>query len=128
MVLTVTGLAAAVTADLVIADGRVFGATLGGILEQWPAVAAVTSAAGVIAAVTPRKSWLAWLPLIAGGSLTLLGGLLRLPDPIIDLSMFGHTKYGIAPSTGLGPELMILGLATAGVLVACAAIGRRDLT
>lgn len=127
VVLAVTGLVTAVTADLVLAQSSAFGATIDGVLGQWPAVAAVASGAGVIAAVAPRVSWLAWLPLVVGGSLTLLGGLMRLPGALIDLSMFGHTTYGVAPTNGYGPELAILALAMVGVLATSVAVGRRDL-
>jgi ABC-2 type transport system permease protein len=127
VILILTGVASGLAAESLIGGEDVFTAAVQGIVAQWPAVALVTVCAAVVTAIAPRASWLAWAPLALGGGLTLLGGLLKLPDRAVDLSMFGHTESGVALSTGAGPQLVILGLVVAGALVVVRSIGRRDL-
>lgn len=127
VILTLTGLTTALVAQSVIPGEAVFGAALHGVTDQWPALALVIVCAGLATAMTPRAAWMAWLPLTVGGTLTMLGGVLRLPDRLIDLSMFGHTTSGVAPTTGTAPQLILLSLTAAGVTLAVARIGHRDL-
>ncbi|MEO6957459.1 MAG: hypothetical protein ABI137_12015 [Antricoccus sp.] len=127
LILTLTGLATALVATSVIPGDQVFGAALHGVVDQWPALALVIACAAVVTAAIPRAAWLAWLPLAIGGTLTMLGGVFRVPDRIIDLSMFGHTTSGVAPTTGAAPQLILLCLTAAGIMLALARIGHRDL-
>lgn len=127
VILTLTGLATALVAQSVISSDRAFGEALHGVMDQWPALALVIACAAVATATAPRAIWLAWLPLAMGGMLTMLGGVLQLPDRIIDLSMFGHTTSGVAPTTGAAPQLILLCLTAAGITLALARIGHRDL-
>ncbi|MBW9214035.1 hypothetical protein KV102_04200 [Mumia sp. zg.B53] len=96
-------------------------------IEQWPAVALVIGLTALVVAAAPRAAWSAWLPLLAGGGLTLLGKQLQVPPRVIDLSMFGHTSAGVASSTRPTAQLMLLALATVALTGALILMRRRDL-
>lgn len=127
VILALSGAATALVAERIISGDGIFGAAFHGIVDQWPAVAVVIVGAGIVSATIPRAPWLAWLPLALGGALTMVGGVLRLPRRVIDLSMFGHTPSGVALTTGAFPQLLLVGLAAAGISLALATIGHRDL-
>ncbi|MEU6538434.1 hypothetical protein [Streptomyces sp. NPDC047000] len=96
------------------------------ILAQWPAVAALAGLAALAAGAVPRRAWLAWLPFSAAVAATLLGRLLDLPELLVDLSVFGHTGGGTAPTTGLLPQGTLLALAGLAAAAGLAAVPRRD--
>ncbi|MBC2932087.1 hypothetical protein [Nocardioides sp. zg-1228] len=96
-------------------------------VQQWPAVAVVIGLAALAVAAAPRISWIAWVPLLVGGGVTLLGKQLQLPSGVVDLSMFGHTSAGLATSTGVAAQLVLAAVAASAVVAALAAVTRRDL-
>ena len=96
------------------------------VLAQWPAVAALAGVAALVAGAVPRHAWLTWLPFSAAVAATLLGRLLDLPELLVDLSVFGHTDGGSAPTTGLLPQAALLAFCGLAVTAALAAVRRRD--
>ena len=125
--LTLSGAVSAVIASRLIDGPHVARDAFWQAAEQWPAVAVVIGLGALIVAAAPRAGWMAWVPLLAGGGLTLLGKQLRIPARLVDLSMFGHTSSGVALSTGLTAQLVLVLLAGAAVAGAVLLMGRRDL-
>lgn len=89
------------------------------ILGQWPAVAAVAGLTSLLVGAWPAGRLLAWLPVVAGGVIAQLGGVLDLPQPVIDGALFAHA----GDTTSLWLAVSALGLLTIGALGA----GARDL-
>lgn len=95
------------------------------VVGQWPAAVVLVAVTTAIVGVRPRWVALAWLPLGLSVLVTMLGGLLDLPELVIELSAFGH-----APATWQVGELRssgVLLLASVALVAAGrAAVERRD--
>ena len=77
-------------APLVLDGDRVAGQALTQILGQWPALLALSGLAGLAVAAGNRWRHLGWIPLAYSTFVALLGDLLKLPQPLIDLGLFRH--------------------------------------
>jgi ABC-2 type transport system permease protein len=98
------------------------------IAGQWPATAVMAAGAALLAGIWPRATGLAWLPLIAAGTLALLGQLLNIPQQIRDVSPFQQVTDPLAANTDWsGPTALLL---IAAIATGCglAGINRRDMT
>ncbi|MFI1996633.1 hypothetical protein [Actinoplanes sp. NPDC020271] len=127
IVLAATGALTAAIAPTVI-DGqdvaaRAFAYTAG----QWPAVVAITGWTALLAGALPRLLPLAWLPLVAGAGLTLLGDLLQVPQRVQDLGVFGHVPDVAAAHPAWAASLLLAGSGVVLGLAGLAALSRRDL-
>ncbi|GIE90945.1 exporter of polyketide antibiotics [Actinoplanes regularis] len=97
------------------------------IAGQWPATAVMAASAALLAGIWPRATGLAWLPLLAAGTLALLGPLLNVPQQIRDLGPFQQVADPVTVNADWsGPAVLLLIAAT---MTACglAGINRRDL-
>ncbi|MEV0245294.1 hypothetical protein AB0H76_01760 [Nocardia sp. NPDC050712] len=96
-------------------------------LAQLPAVLFLLGLAVLLIGVRPALTWLVWVVLAESAIVSILGPSMRLPVPVLNLSLFHHVPHlpGIAvnplPMTVLG----VAGLAATGLGVA--AFARRDL-
>ncbi|MFV0405890.1 MAG: ABC transporter permease [Propioniciclava sp.] len=83
-----------------------------------PAVLLVLGLAAMLYALHPRLVGLTWIPVVAGGFISLFGDLIRLPDWVRQMSPFEHTPQMPAQPFEWGP--ILIQTAIAGVLVAVA--------
>lgn len=108
-----------------------FGITAG--LGQLPAILAALGIAALWIALAPRSSSGIWAVVTASGLLYFFGSLLRLPQRVIELGLLAHPP--VAQETGwpdwgawlAGAPGILLALGLAGIVVALAFVGRRDL-
>lgn len=127
VILTATGALSALVAPTVI-DGtdvalRAFGYTVG----QWPATLAVTGWTALLAGLWPRASRLGWVPLIAGGTVALLGGLLGIPQRVRELGGFQHVPDIASPNPDFRELLLLLAFACGAFLLGIMGAARRDI-
>lgn len=127
VVLATTGALTALITPAVL-DGqdiaaRAFAYTAG----QWPAVVALTGWTVLLAGALPRLLSLAWLPLVAGAGLTLLGDLLKVPERVQDLAVFGHVPDVAGGGSGWAASAVLVGSGVLLCLAGLAALARRDL-
>ncbi|MFV0451796.1 MAG: ABC transporter permease [Propioniciclava sp.] len=134
-------LLAAVAAALAVVLGAVAGAFATGVDDNtaWilrgvaagaagiPAVAMVLGLAAALYALRPRLTPLAWIPVVAGGIISLFGDLMQLPDPVRQLSPFEHTPQMPAQEFAGVPVLIQSAVALGLVGFAVVQIGRRDI-
>ncbi|BCY09494.1 hypothetical protein [Actinoplanes sp. L3-i22] len=127
VVLVATGALTALIAPAVIDGPHVAARAFVCIAGQWPAAAVLIGWSALLAGALPRLLPLAWLPLLAGATLALLGDLLRVPQRVQDLGIFEH----VPDATGAGPSvtasLLLTGAAALLCLAGLAALDRRDL-
>lgn len=106
---------------------------LAGTVGDLPGVLVGVALAALVTAVVPRLTGLLWAVVVASGFLVLLGGLVDVPQSVIDLSLLGQTPetgLGSSPDwaawlTGMPLALVLVGLF--GLAAAGALVGRRDL-
>lgn len=109
-----------------------FGLTAG--LGQLPAILAALGIAVAWVALAPRSSSSIWAVVTATGLFYFFGDLLRLPAGVLDLGLLAHgpvAQAGGWPDWGAwlaGPPAVLLAIGIAGIAVALATVGRRDLT
>ncbi|MDQ0776246.1 ABC-2 type transport system permease protein [Streptomyces aurantiacus] len=107
--------------------GRSPGAILGACLVQLPAIWSVGALAVLLYGVSPQVAPGAWA--VAGAALLLgwIGPALDLPEPVMDLSPFGHLPKLPGGEMAWTPVLVLTAIATALVAAGMAAFRRRDL-
>ena len=127
-ILVVTGVLSAVIAPAVISGPdvavRAFDYTVG----QWPAAMVAAGWTALLIGLWPRLTGLAWLPLIVGGVLALLGGLLGVPRSVRDLGIFQHVPDIAGPSPDVRGLLVLLAVSGAALLLGLVGITRRNIT
>ncbi|MBB2946366.1 ABC-2 type transport system permease protein [Actinoplanes lutulentus] len=97
------------------------------VTGQWPATAVMAAGAALLAGIWPRAAGLAWLPLVAAGTLALLGPLLNIPQRIRDLGPFQQVSDPVAATAEwTGPAVLLL-IAVTATACGLAGINRRDL-
>jgi len=128
IILVVTGALSALIAPTVINGPdvaiRAFTYTIG----QWPSAMVAAGWTALLIGLWPRLTGLAWLPLIAGGLLALLGQLLGIPQSVRDLGVFQHVPDVAAPGPDARGLLILLTVAGATLLLGLAGITRRNIT
>ncbi|MEO5920581.1 MAG: polyketide antibiotic transporter [Pseudolysinimonas sp.] len=125
VVLAATGLAAAAGFFALDDPDRAWLA-LGQSLVQAPAALAFVGAAALFVGLIPRAAIaLGWGVFVAGVGLGLFGGLLDLPDEVIDASPISHVPT--LPSDDWVPTIVIAAIGFALAALAALAFRRRDL-
>jgi ABC-2 type transport system permease protein len=128
IILVVTGVLSALVAPTVINGPdvavRAFSYTIG----QWPAAMVAAGWTAFLIGFRPRLTWLAWLPLIVGGVLALLGQLLGIPQSVRDFGVFQHVPDIASPSPDVRGLLILLTVSVVAFLLGLAGITRRDIT
>lgn len=59
-------------------------------LTQFAPMFALAGLTTLIIGLTSRYGWLAWLPIIYSGAMTIIGPLLKAPEWLLNTSVFGH--------------------------------------
>lgn len=127
VVLLVTGLLSAAVAPTVISGSDVAARAFGYTLGQWPAAVVMAGWTALLIGRWPRLSWLAWAPLLVGGTLALLGDLLGVPDRIENLGIFHHVPDFARSGADVRGLVALLVLATGAGMLAVAGSLRRDV-
>ena len=108
--------------------GKEVGPILGACLVQVAGVWVIGGVTVLLYGVLPRGAVAAWG--VAGAVLLIgwVGPALDVPQPVLDLSPFGHLPK--LPGGGMewGPVLVLLGLAVVLAVVGLAGLRRRDMT
>ncbi|MFJ7996648.1 ABC transporter permease [Streptomyces sp. NPDC096310] len=112
---------------LFLGYGRDLPGILGACLVQLPAIWLLGAVAVLLYGAVPRAAAAAW----AASGLTLalgwLGPALGLPQPLMNLSPFGHLPKLPGPEMAWPPVLVLTGLAVALVTAGLAGLRRRDV-
>ncbi|MEV6278242.1 hypothetical protein [Nocardia sp. NPDC051832] len=96
-------------------------------LAQLPAILFLLGAAVLAIGLRPALTWLVWVVLAESAVVSILGPSMRLPTPIMNLSLFHHVPHlpGVAVNPVPLTVLTLAGIAATGVGVL--AFTRRDL-
>jgi ABC-2 type transport system permease protein len=108
LILGLTAVATALVAPHVLDGDQVARQAFTQILGQWPSLLALSSLTGLAAAAGPRWRYLAWIPLAYSSFVALLGDLVKLPQRVIDLGLFGHVPELSSQSRPWALGLLIL--------------------
>jgi ABC-2 type transport system permease protein len=100
---------------------------LGGALAYLPAGLVMLGLALLLVGAAPRAAPLAWAALVAVGFLNTFGGMLDLPQALMDVSPFGHLARLPAEPLELGPLLAAAALGAALAAAGLAAFRARDV-
>jgi ABC-2 type transport system permease protein len=127
VVLVAAGFGAGVARGIATGDAGELPRLIGAALGQWPAAAVLGGAAAAVFGLWPRATTLAWGLVALAAVLTLFGPLLRLGQPILDVSPFTHTPK--LPGDVAAPLPIVALVVVAGVLAAVGfgAFQRRDV-
>ncbi|MGW0572543.1 ABC transporter permease [Streptomyces tauricus] len=108
--------------------GRSPGTILGACLVQLPAIWTIGALAVLLYGVSPQVAPAAWA--VAGSALLLgwIGPALDLPDPVLDLSPFGHLPKLPGGEMTWTPVVLLTAIAAALITAGLTALRRRDLT
>jgi ABC-2 type transport system permease protein len=127
IILVVTGVLSALVAPTVMdgpdVDVRAFSYVIG----QWPATMVAAGWTAFLIGFCPRLTWLAWLPLIVGGVLALLGRLVGIPQSVRDFGIFQHVPDIASPSPDGWGLLVLLTVSATACLLGLAGITRRNI-
>ncbi|MFJ5774499.1 ABC transporter permease [Streptomyces sp. NPDC093094] len=112
---------------LALGHGREAAGVIGACLVQLPAVWLVGGLAVLLYGLTPRAATAAWA--VAGAVLLLgwIGPALDVPQPVMDLSPFGHLPKLPGGSMEWGPVAALTAITAALVATGLAGLRRRDL-
>ena len=127
LVLVATGALSAAVAPLAMGGDAVSARAFAYAVGQWPAVLAMVGWTTFLAGTRPRSTWLAWIPLLASGTLAMLGGLLGIPQWIRDLGLFQHVPDIAGSAPQVGGLVILIGAAGAAAMLGIAATTRRDI-
>lgn len=127
VVLLLAGLGLGLAAYAVTGDGGVVGQAVGAIATYTPAVWVMAGVAVVAVGWAPRATTVAWLVVAFAFFIVYLGGLLGLPDWLVNLSPFSHVPPMPAESFSGMPLAWLTLVAAVLVGVGLAGFGRRDL-
>lgn len=106
---------------------------LAGTVGDLPGVLAAVALAALVTAVAPRLVGAVWGAVCLSGFLVLLGGLVDVPQQVIDVALLGHApdaEIGAAPDWSAWMTGMPLAFTAVGALALLGAglvVGRRDL-
>lgn len=128
IILVVTGVLSALIAPTVINGSDVAVRAFSYIIGQWPAAMVAAGWTAFLIGLWPRLTRLAWLPLIVGGVLALLGQLLGIPQSVRDFGVFQHVPDIASPSPDIQGLLILLTVSGAAFLLGLVGITRRNIT
>lgn len=100
---------------------------VGSSLIQWPAAVVFAGIGVALFGLVPRLCTLAWAVLAALGLLTQIGVLLRLGQPVMDLSPFTHVPKIPGGTLAATPMIALTAVAVAFGAVGLAGFRRRDI-
>ncbi|MGV9344391.1 ABC transporter permease [Streptomyces spiralis] len=108
--------------------GKQIGPILGACLVQVPAIWVIGGIAVLLYGVLPRGATAAWG--VAGAVLLLgwVGPALNVPQPVLDISPFGHLPKLPGAEMAWGPVAVLTVIAVALVTAGLAGLRRRDMT
>lgn len=127
-ILITTGVLSALIAPTVMDGPDVTVRALTYVVGQWPATMVAAGWTAFLIGFWPRLTWLAWLPLIAGGVLALLGQLVGIPQSVRDFGIFQHVPDIASPSPDVRGLLILLAVSAAACLLGLVGITRRNIT
>ena len=127
VILVVTGVLSALIAPTVMDGSDVAVRAFTYIIGQWPATLAAAGWTAFLIGFWPRMTWLAWLPLIVGGVLALLGQLLGIPQSVRDFGIFQHVPDIASPSPDVRGILILLAVSATACFLGLVGITRRDI-
>jgi ABC-2 type transport system permease protein len=127
VVLAANGVGAGLADAINSHDASHFWRLLAAGLVPAPAVWVVVGAAVALFGLVPRAATAGWGVLGACALLTVLGGLLSLPDWVLKLSPFEHVPQLPAADFAAGPLLALTAIAAALTALGLAAFRRRDV-
>ncbi|WP_405778450.1 ABC transporter permease [Streptomyces sp. NBC_00859] len=115
-------------AGLALGYGHEPGAVIGAALAQLPAVWVLGGVAVLLYGAAPKVAPAAWA--VAGLALALgwIGPALRLPQPVLGLSPFGHLAKLPGAEMAWTPVVVLLLITAALVTAGLMALRRRDMT
>lgn len=127
LILVTTGLGLGLAALAVSGETDLIGQAIPAIVSYAPAVWVCAGLAVLAVGWAPRATLVAWILIVYAFFVVYLGGLLGLPDWMVDLSPFAHVAR-MPTDDFSAPPLVVLTLIAAGLL-ALGLIGfrRRDL-
>jgi ABC-2 type transport system permease protein len=127
VLLVMTGLGAGIGYGLSVHDAGQVPRLIGAGLAQWPAAAVLAGFAAAVFGLLPQWTTLAWVLLGAVALLGQLGPVLRLPQPVLDLSPFTHVPHLPGGTAAAEPLLLLTLLAAVLVTAGLAGFRRRDI-
>jgi ABC-2 type transport system permease protein len=127
VLLLVAGLGFGAGAVAATGDGGYFGEVLGASLAYTPAVWLTAALTVTVIGLFPRAIALAWALLVYAGFVAYFGGLLDLPEWLLNLSPFQHIPRLPADDFTLLPLLILTAIAAGLVAIGLAGLRRRDL-
>lgn len=127
VVLLVTGLGVGLGAGLSMDDLGWVGTSVSAAVSYLPAIAVTIGVAGVLLGWLPRVTGWSWASVVLSVVVLYFGGILDLPQWLVDLSPFSHVPQQPAVDPDVGPlatlGAMAMALMAAGVL----GVRRRDI-
>jgi ABC-2 type transport system permease protein len=127
IVMTASGLGAAVPYAAEIGDAAQIPRLVGAALAYLPAIWLVAAVASALYGVAPRTYSVAWVVVIACFVIGFLGEVLKLPHWIIELSPFQHTPRLPAAAITIAPLVTMLAIAATLTATGVIAFRRRDI-
>ncbi|HEY3867970.1 MAG TPA: ABC transporter permease [Actinocrinis sp.] len=101
---------------------------IGAALAQWPAVALIAGLTVLAVGAAPRYAPLAWAVLLVSLLLSEFGPVLRLAQPVLDVSPFTHVPKLPGTEVAWAPLVWLAVIAAALIGGALTSFRRRDLT
>lgn len=125
--LLVTGVGLGLSAAAGVGDASFFWTVLGAILAYAPALWLTAGLAVAVFGIVPRATGLAWALPVYAIFIVYLGGLLDLPNWMLDLSPYTHIPRMPADDFTAVPLVALTVIAAALVTVGLVGFRRRDL-
>jgi ABC-2 type transport system permease protein len=127
IVVTASGLGAAVPYAAEIGDAGQIPRLVGAAIAYLPAIWLVAAVASALYGVAPRTYSVAWVVVIGCFVIGFLGEVLKLPHWIIELSPFQHTPRLPAAAITIAPLVTMLAIAATLTATGVIAFRRRDI-
>jgi len=126
-VLVLGGLGFGLTGSAATGDSRLVGELVTASLAYAPALWVTAGVALTLYGWAPRATAAAWTVPVYGFVVSYLGGILRFPDWLMDLSPYGHVPRLPAADVSWPPLLALTAVAAALTAFGLAGLRRRDL-
>ncbi|MFD2418318.1 ABC transporter permease [Amycolatopsis pigmentata] len=128
LLLAVAGVGVGLTHGLRVHDvGGQIPAMLGATMAQLPAVWAVGGASMLLFGFLPAYSAASWTVASLSLALTLYGPILRLPQPVLDISPFTHIPKLPGATAAPAPMLWLTAIALVALALGLTGFKRRDI-
>lgn len=122
-----SGLSTALTYAVVVGDSRQGFEFLWATLIYLPAILTLVGLVVLTHGWLPRWTWVGWLVLAFDLVVGWLGGLLQLPQWVMDLSAFSHLPRFPLEAFSWGPVFVLLGISAALLAGGWVGFRRRDI-